>query len=155
MTLTNAVIEIAASFLGTLGFGIMYNMRGKKLFVGALGGMMAWSLFLALGLVLKDEAIRYFLVSIATTIYSEIMARKMKTPASTFCIVTLIPLVPGGALYYTTTYALRGNLNAFISKAVYTIELAVALSLGIVIVISVDKYVSYLIKRKKAGKYEA
>ncbi len=145
-----AFIEIAASFFGTLGFGVLFNIRGKKLIVGAIGGLLSWALFLGLGFFIQDEALRYLIVSIATTVYSEIMARRFKTPASTFCIITLIPLVPGGALYYTMTYALRGNLNAFISKAVYTIELSVALSLGIVIVISIDKYVSYMIKRRRA-----
>ena len=145
-----ALIEIIASFFGTLGFGILFNMRGKKLFIGAIGGLLSWALFLGLGLLFESEALRYFLVAIATTVYSEIMARLLKTPASTFCIITLIPLVPGSALYYTMTYALRGNLNAFISKAIYTIELSVALSLGIVIVISIDKYVSYMIKRRRA-----
>ena len=147
-----AVIEIAASFFGTLGFGVLFNIRGKKLIVGAIGGLLSWALFLGLGYIFKGEAFRYFLVAIATTVYSEIMARKLKTPASTFCIVTLIPLVPGGALYYTMTYALRGNFSAFISKAFYTVELAVALSLGIVIVISIDKYLSYIINRQRAKK---
>ena len=69
------------------------------------------------------------------------LARIMKTPASTFCIITLIPLVPGGAMYYTTTYALSGNSEAFLTKAVYTLELAVALSLGIVIVTAASKFI--------------
>ena len=148
------LISVLAAGIGTFGFGILYNIRGKKLIVGAIGGLLSWALFLGLGFFIQDEALRYLIVSIATTVYSEIMARRFKTPASTFCIITLIPLVPGGALYYTMTYALRGNLNAFISKAVYTIELAVALSLGIVIVISIDKYVSFKLKakREKAGE---
>ena len=50
------------------------------------------------------------------------------------------------------TYALRGNFSAYISKAFYTVELAVALSLGIVMVISIDKYLSYIINRQRAKK---
>ena len=154
MILLNAAIEIIAAFFGTLGFCIMYNIRGKKLWVGAIGGMISWALFIVLGLVISGEPVRYLLVSIFTTVYSEVMARRLKTPASTFCIITLIPLVPGGSLYYTMTYVLRGNLNAFISKAVYTLQLTVALALGIVIVISIDKYLSYQIRKRKAKKKE-
>ena len=147
MNPVNASIEIIASFIGTLGFGILFNIRGKKLWYAALGGLLSWAIFLALGFVISGEPVRYLIVAIVTTIYSELMARALKTPASTFCIITLIPLVPGGSLYYTMTYALRGNLNAFISKAVYTIQLTVALALGIVIVISADKFISARIRK--------
>ena len=150
----NASIEIIASFIGTLGFGILFNIRGKKLWYAAIGGLLSWTIFLALGFVISGEPVRYLIVAIVTTMYSEMMARALKTPASTFCIITLIPLVPGGSLYYTMTYALRGNLNAFISKAVYTLQLTVALALGIVIVISIDKYLSYQIKKRKEKKKE-
>ena len=83
---------------------------------------------------------RYFIVSVIITLYAEILARILKTPASTFCILSLLPLVPGGALYYSSTYALSGDTELFVSKAVYTLELTVALSLGIVLVTACMKY---------------
>lgn len=133
------VIEVTASFVGTLGFGYLFNIRGRKLVYAALGGMAAWTLFLALGLWMESEALRYFIVSVCSTVYAEVLARRLKTPATTFCIITLIPLVPGGALYYTTTAALSGEYQLFIPRLVNTVQLAVALSLGIVIVTAACK----------------
>lgn len=130
----DVVIQLIASCVGTLGFGFLFNIRGRKLFWAALGGLLSWGLFLALEKLLPSEPGRYFVVSTCSTVYAEILARRLKTPVSTFCIVNLIPLVPGGALYYTTTFALNMDLDAFLSKLVYTLELAVALSLGIVLV---------------------
>ena len=141
MTIIDALIQILASFFGTLGFGVLFNIRAKKLLWAAFGGMLSWGLFLGFNQLLKNEPLSYFLVAICSTLYAEILARIMKTPASTFCIITLIPLVPGGAMYYTTTYALSGNSEAFITKAIYTLELAVALSLGIVIVTAASKFI--------------
>ncbi|MBP3381282.1 MAG: threonine/serine exporter family protein [Clostridia bacterium] len=128
------LIEVLASFVGTLGFGYLFNIRGRKLVYAALGGMAAWALFLGLGFWIESEVLRYFIVSVCSTVYAEVLARRLKTPATTFCIITLIPLVPGGALYYTTTTALSGNLDLFIPRLTNTVQLAVALSLGIVIV---------------------
>ncbi len=128
------LIEVLASFVGTLGFGYLFNIRGKKLLYAALGGMAAWALFLALGFWIESEVLRYFIVSLCSTVYAEILARRLKTPATTFCIINLIPLVPGGALYYTTTSALSGDLALFFPRLTNTVQLAVALSLGIVIV---------------------
>lgn len=141
MNIYDALIQIIASFFGTLGFGFLFNIRGKKLFWAALGGMLSWGLFLVFQQIFSSEPLGYFLVAICSTTYAEILARIMKTPASTFCIITLIPLVPGGAMYYTTTYALSGNSQLFLSKAIYTLQLAVALSLGIVIVTAASKYI--------------
>lgn len=128
------LFQLLGAFFGTLGFGILFNIRGTKLFWAATGGMLAWSLFLILGLWIESEPIRYFLVALWSTGYSEILARLLKTPATTFCIITLIPLVPGGALYYTMTNALSGDFDQFVPRLINTIELAMALSLGIVIV---------------------
>lgn len=136
-----ALIQIIASFFGTLGFGFLFNIRGKKLIYSAVGGMLSWALFLVLGIGIENEAIRYFLVSLCSTTYAEILARLLKTPATTFSIITLIPLVPGGALYHTATFAMSGEASLFIGKLIYTVELALALSLGIVIVTALFKYI--------------
>lgn len=151
MQTIDVIIQIAASFFGTLGFGFLFNIRHKKLFWAAFGGMISWALFLALGLFIENEAIRYFIVSVCSTGYAEVMARVLKTPASTFSITVLIPLVPGGAMYYTTTYALSGASDLFINKAIYTLELSVALSLGIVLVTAIAKYISVQ-RRKRIDK---
>lgn len=141
------IIQVIASFFGTLGFGFLFNIRGKKLVYAAVGGMLSWALFLGLGYPIENEALRYFIVSLCSTTYAEILARILKTPATTFSIITLIPLVPGGALYHTATFAMEGNAAEFLGKLIYTVELALALSLGIVIVTALFKYIK---KFKKA-----
>ncbi len=137
---TTAIIQVIASFFGTLGFGFLFNIRGKKLIYAAVGGMLSWLLFLLLGGIIENEAIRYLIVSLCSTTYAEVLARILKTPATTFSIITLIPLVPGGALYHTATFAMNGDVSQFVEKLVYTVELALALSLGIVIITAVFKY---------------
>lgn len=133
MSFVDALIQIVTSFFGSLGFGILFNLRGKKLFFAAFGGFLAWSAFLILGLWIESEVFRYFAVSSLISVYSEILARRCKTPTTTFSILSLIPLIPGGALYYTMTYALQGS-DAFLPKAVYTLELSAALSIGLLLV---------------------
>jgi len=137
MSYTDVIIQSVTALFGTLGFGFLFNIRGKKLVFAAIGGMLAWMLFLALEPIAESEALRYLIVSACSTTYAEVLARILKTPATTFSIITLIPLVPGGALYQTTTAALDRNTEVFIPKLVYTVELAVALSLGIVIVTAI------------------
>lgn len=146
---TDGFIQIAAAFLGTLGFGFLFNSRGKKLLFAALGGMLSWALFLALGLVIESEPLRYFIVSLVIAGYAEVLARVLKTPASTFCILSLIPLVPGGALYNATASALSGEVQEFAERAVYTLSLTVALSLGIVLTTAFTKYLTAAMRSRR------
>ena len=133
------VIQILAGFVGSAGFGILFNIRGKRLFFAALGGLLSWSLFVLFGNFIASEPVNYFFVSFLTSLYAEAFARVLKTPTTTFITTALIPLIPGGSLYYTMSYAFGGDLNGFIQKAIYTLQLASALALGIIIATTVVK----------------
>ncbi len=132
--MVDAIIQVVAALFGTLGFGVVFNVRGKRLFFATLGGMLAWALYLLLFSLLKNELLCYFIVSLAAAFYSEIMARVLRTPAISFCIISLIPLVPGGSLYYAIASVLGDTPEQFFGKAAYTLSLAAALSLGIIMV---------------------
>lgn len=127
------MIQIITGFLGTIGFSILFNIRGHRLVMAAFGGFLSWALFVLLGNVIGSEPIRYFLVSVAISVYAEIMARILKTPTTTVLMTSLIPLVPGASLYYTMAYALESDITRFVEKAISTLKLAGALALGIVI----------------------
>ncbi len=147
MSWTDVAIQVVSAFCGTLGFGFLFNIRGSKLWWAAGGGMAAWALFLGLGYWIQGEAVRYFIVSICSTLYAELLARRLKTPATTFFIITLVPLIPGGALYHTTTSAFAGDMELFLPRLIHTAELAVALSLGIVVVTAFSRQI---FKRREA-----
>ena len=132
--INNEIFEIIAAYIGSLGFAILYNIRGKKLYFAALGGLLSWGLFLVLEFVLENEPIRYFIVSSAVTFYSEIIARILKTPTTTFITTALIPLIPGSSLYYTIANAFEENVEKFLENGIITFKLAVALALGVVVV---------------------
>lgn len=141
------LIQIFTGFLGSLGFGILFHIRGKKLMIASLGGLMSWTVFLLLEPLLPSEPMRYFFASAAVTVYAEVFARIMKTPTTTFLVPSLIPLIPGGSLYYTMNYALNEQWPAFAAKAVYTLELALALALGIIAVTTLTRMLMVITKK--------
>lgn len=142
MSFSDALLQILMAFFGTIGFGMLFRSRGKKLLLAGLGGMLAWSLFLLLGCWIESEPIRYFIVSVIISVYAEVLARICKTPAGTFGILSLVPLVPGGGLYYSADYALSGDMGAFVEKALSTLSLTAMLSVGIVLVAAFAKFIS-------------
>lgn len=127
------LLQIITGFLGTLGFSVLFNIKGKRLLMAAFGGFLSWALFVLLGNIITSEPIRYFIVSVSISIYAEVMARILRTPTTTILMTALIPLVPGASLYYTMAYALGSDVGRFAEKAINTLKLAGALALGIVV----------------------
>lgn len=144
-----SIIQVLMGTVGTLGFGILYNIRGKKLWLAGLGGCLGWGLFLLLFPVLESEVYRYYFCALFVAAYSEVLARVLKTPATTFMMVSLLPHIPGGALYRTMRYALNRSWPLCWESALYTLKLALALALGIVTVLTVLSVVSKIVPPKK------
>lgn len=146
------ITQLLAGFIGTLCFGILFNFKGKRLAAAALGGLLSWGLFLGISRFIPNEPIDYFLVAASASLYAEIMARILKTPATPIATISLIPLIPGGSLYYTMTSALESDFNDFLGKAVSTLKLAGALALGIILVTTASQVLFKHIKRRNRGQ---
>ena len=131
--------QVALAFMGSLGFSILFNIKGRKIWFAALGGMLAWVIYLLGSLWLSGEMPQYFISAIIVTFYSEICARTEKTPATTFLTAAIIPLVPGRALYYTMSYAINGRFVQFADYGSYTVSIAVAIAAGIMVASSLSR----------------
>jgi uncharacterized membrane protein YjjB (DUF3815 family) len=145
----NPLLQILMGLLGTLGFNILFNIRGKKLFFATLGGLISWSVFLALGPIIPGEAVRYLIAAATITVYGEVLARVMKTPTTTFLVPSVIPLIPGSALYYTMNYALKKQWSLFAQQAFYTLQLALSLAVGIIAVTTLTRLIAAFLKGHK------
>lgn len=146
-------IQVLMGATGTLGFNVLFHLRGKKLLLSTLGGLLSWGIFLALEPLFPGEATRYLLSASVITIYSEIFARLEKTPTTTFLVPSIIPLIPGGALYYTMNYALNEQWSQFANQAFYTLQLALSLAVGIIAVTTVVRLLTALKTKQKTKEF--
>lgn len=145
----NGWIQVLTGAMGTLGFATLFHLRGKKMLLSVLGGLLSWGIFLLLEPLFAGEATRYLLSAAVITIYSELLARLMKTPTTTFLVPSFIPLIPGGALYYTMNYALNKQWSQFAQQAFYTLQLALSLAVGIIAVTTVVRLLTSLRNKRK------
>lgn len=149
----NPLLQILMGCLGTLGFNILFHLRGKKLFLATLGGLLSWAVFLILEPLYDSESIRYLISAAAVTVYGEALARIEKTPTTTFLVPSIIPLIPGSALYYTMNYALNKQWTDFLHQAFYTLQLAFSLAVGIIAVTTAVRLLTALkLRLKKVHK---
>lgn len=143
----DVIIQLITAFLGALGFAILFQVEKKKLFAASFGGFLTWGCYIICSLFLQENIIRIYISSAMITIYAGYMAKKHKTPATVFLVPGSIPLIPGGSLYHTMSYALQENWQLFFMQGLNTILLAVAISCGILTTMTIMK-IYYKIKIK-------
>lgn len=143
------LISVISAFFGSLGFSIIYNIRGLRIWIPAIGGAVFWAVYLIFLHFINNEFLGFFFVAILITIYSEIWARILKTPSTVILMPTVIPLIP--ADHYTMQWMpLSGMICLqFFLKAQAAVGLAVALAAGIMAVTSMQHLISALIKMIK------
>lgn len=124
-------IQLVCAFLGSLGFSLIFNIRKEKLLAAGFGGLLSWGVYLILGNLISGNVIRTFIASLALTLYAEIMARVKRSPATVFLVTAAIPLMPGGSLYMTMSYAMEKRWTDFTSQGIDTLLLAAAIAGGI------------------------
>ena len=78
------------------------------------------------------------------TVYSELLARIEKAPATTYLIAGLIPLVPGKGLYFTMHYAIAAQTAQFASQGVQTLGTAIAIAGGVMAATSLFRVLATL-----------
>ena len=81
------IIEIIGSFFAGLGFGVVFNIHGKQLVAAAVGGTIGYTTYAVLTSLGVDNIMALFLSSMVFSTYSEICARRLKTPVIVFLII--------------------------------------------------------------------
>lgn len=142
------LMQIITGIIGSIGFSILFNIRGAKLLAVAFGGGLGWMMFLVLNHTIGNAPIAYFVVALVISLYAEIMARVLKAPTTIFITPSLVPLIPGASLYYTMAYALDRNSELFVGKAIDTLALSSALAIGIIVSAIVMRLITKLFLTK-------
>lgn len=145
------IIQLITGMLGSLGFALLFGLKKQYLIAAALGGFLNWGLYL-LGMHLWN-AIFFagLLASAASALYSEIMARLKKAPATLFFITSVIPLIPGRALYYTCSNAVMRDWAQAKAYANITLQYALSIAAGACIVWAITLTVENIKKHKKTN----
>lgn len=129
------IIQVICAVIGSFGFSFIFHLKRDKLIVASVGGGLTWLFYLLVVHRVNGEFAAYFLATVFATFYAELMARVKKALATIFVITALIPLIPGGSLYYTMEYLMQKDMEMMRSKAAETAMLALAIAMGITIVI--------------------
>ena len=142
MMLTSTQIgELAAQFfiagVGTLCFAVLFACPRKSLPFCGLVGAVGWFVYELAVMLGADSAAASLLAVIPLTLLTRVFAITLKLPVTVFLLSGIFPLVPGAGIYYTAYYFIQGNNALALSNGISTFKIAVALAVGISLVLSV------------------
>lgn len=133
------ILQLFAAFLGSIGFAIMLKIKGKQIFYAGLGGLVTWGIYLLAYSQYEGIFVCNLIAAIFVAIYAEIMARVNRAPATIFLTAAAVPLIPGGKLYYTMYGLVSKDHDLFVQSGTEALLIALAISLGFVVIAVVNK----------------
>ena len=127
------IIQVIMGMLGTIGFSILFHVKGKKLIAIALGGALSWVVYLLVLGYSGNKAAGLLVSTFALGVLAEIFARAFKAPVISFQVPMLIPRIAGGDLYYTTDFFVRRRGAEFTDRLNLLLWEAGAIAFGIIL----------------------
>ena len=150
----STLLNIITCILGTLGFSIILKVSKQKLIFTVIGGTISAVIYYFMREAGFDNFKSTLLAMIAICVYSEVLARIIKTPANVILIPSTIPLLPGGFLYYTLSYLIHADKENFYFYAKETVFVGMGIALGAVIVSIFVTFINTAQKHFKSKKVQ-
>ena len=145
-------VHTVLAFVSCFGFGILFNVQKRTLLLAAVNGAIGWTILLVLDIPQVSYIFANLFSAIIVGLLAELFAIIQKTPATSFIVIGVIPLVPGFRVYRSMLFFVRGELDKGIAEGVHACFMAVAIAVGIILATSIVRMIRQAFtdyKRKK------
>lgn len=139
-------IQLPAAFIGTVGFSVLFGAPRKYYLYCGLAGMAGWAMYLPF--VTSDPShpvAAAFLGALVVAVASHVLAVLRRCPVTVFLICGIIPLVPGGGIFWTAYYLVSDQLRLAATTGFAALKVTIAIAGAIILAAAVASR----LKRKK------
>ena len=131
---TQLVWEFLLAGFATACFGLTFGVPRREYLACALVGGVGWAVYTVLVAMGQGAALSTLIAALPLTFLARAFAVWHKAPVTVFLISGIFPLVPGAGIYYTAYFFIL-NDPRFGPKGLETLRIALALALGMTIVL--------------------
>lgn len=133
------MIQILMAMLGVIGFSIMFNIHGFKIFIITVGGAICWISYNIIFYISNDKMISCFITTVLIAALSELLSRIIKTPVILLFVPMIVPLIPGSDLYYMMFHFILGEKSNGSAYGYLLAKEAGAIAFGIIVVTTITQ----------------
>lgn len=143
------LIQIISATIGSIGFALVFNVKRDKFRYVIFGAFLGITAYFIADSVTHSTFVSNLIAAVVCTASAEFMARWRKAPATLFLIIHIIPLVPGGSLFYCMRSFVLQDQASFKSYGLSTLYASAGIAVGILLVTSFISII-YSYKRPEA-----
>lgn len=132
---------VVLSFFASLGFAIVFQIRGRDLVYAGLGGALTRIVFLILMAFIPYRLVYAGLAAMFAAFYAEAMGTYKKVPSTMFLYPSIIPLIPADLLYFAIGGLVLQEAHTFRDNMINCVLALIGISVGFVIASTLSHYV--------------
>lgn len=133
-------IQLAAAFIGTAAFAVLFGVPRKYYITSGLVGMTGWLVYL---LCLRFTPLSVvggtFCAATVVAFSSRICAVKLRCPSTVFIICGIFPLIPGAGVFWSSYYTVSSQLSAALGAGFTAVKVTIAIVLGLIVAMNIPR----------------
>ncbi len=127
-------VLLIAAVIGTVAYAGVFGVHPKRFPVAALCGGAVYTVYTVMLALSGSVFVAALVCAIFGALASQLCARIFRAPAIVFLTPGIIPIVPGGGLYYTMSYLLQGDSELLLPKSTQTLLISAGIAVGTLLV---------------------
>ena len=131
--MSNPVILVILSYIASIGFGIVFMIPPKDLWLAGLGGALARLALVSLTPVTDNRLLFVTLSAMAAALYAEFLAVTRRIPSTYFVYPSIIPLIPGDLFFLSLVSLYLGDRAGVEANGINCLLSLAGLSIGFVL----------------------
>lgn len=127
-------IQLPAAFIGTIGFSALFGAPRRYYLDCGLAGTAGWAVYLLLASAGPTHVVgAAFLGALAVALMAHLLAVTRRCPVTVFLICGIIPLVPGGGIFWTAYYIITNQLRLAATTGFTALKVTIAIAGAIIL----------------------
>lgn len=126
--------QLPAAFIGTIGFSALFGAPRRYYLDCGLAGTAGWAVYLLLASAGPTHVVgAAFLGALAVAVMAHLLAVTRRCPVTVFLICGIIPLVPGGGIFWTAYYIVTDQLRLAATTGFTALKVTIAIAGAIIL----------------------
>ena len=139
MTVWEYLYQFCIAFCGTMAFAVLFFVPARQYLACGLTGAAGWLVYTWMMQLQPSTVVASLVAVLPLTALARLFSTRRKAPITLFLLCGIFPLVPGAGIYYTAYYFIVGDNAMAAAKGTETLKIAVAITLGIVLILSLPQ----------------
>ncbi len=124
-------LQLAAAFLGTFSFAIIFKTPSKYYVACGLIGTIGWGVYLLIMAAMHSLFAASLISSFVLIILSRFAAYNLKGPVTIFLVCGIFCIVPGIGIYNVAHNFVSNDFNQAFTNGISVLKVCLAMTLGI------------------------